>query len=164
MVSDLARSLSPASRQWPTRGYTTSGHASLRRSEGDLSPPPFAAKATKEMSREEVAKYNGAFTLADDGEWYTNMDAPTDAEWKKLATRLREEVAFAEAASEATCVKPGEEASAALDVEQGGDSAREDMAMCREAFAKAKHALATLEAARQGLPGCEIDCPRGRKR
>ena len=88
MVSDLARSLSPASRL-PARGYTTSRHASLRRSEGAL-PLRRWPKAKQEMSREEVAKYNGTFTLADDGEWYTNMDAPTDAEWKKLATQLRE--------------------------------------------------------------------------
>ena len=109
-----------------------------------------AAKAKKEMSRGEVAKHNGAFTLADDGAWYTNMDAPTDAEWKKLATQLREDVAFAEATSEAACVKPGEEASAALDVEQGWDSVRAEMAMRRAVFAKAKHALATLEAAHSG--------------
>ncbi len=79
LVSDLARSLSPASMQRPTRGYTASRHASLRRSDGGLVPPPLAAKTQKEMSREEVGKHNGSFTLVDDGEWYTNMDAPTDA-------------------------------------------------------------------------------------
>ncbi len=57
---------------------------------GGPAPPPLAAKAKKEMSREEVANYNRTFTLAHDGEWYTNMDAPTDAEWKKLATQLGE--------------------------------------------------------------------------
>ncbi len=67
-----------------------------------------------------------------------------------MATKLREEVAFAEAPSEAVCVEPGEEASAALDVEQGLDSVRAEMAMRREVIDKAKHALATLEAAHSG--------------
>ncbi len=84
MVSDLARSLSPASRQWPTRGYTTSRHASLQRSEGGLAPPPLAAKAKREMSREEVAKYNGSFTLADDGEWHTNTYREVEADVEML--------------------------------------------------------------------------------
>ncbi len=70
-----------------------------------------------------------------------------------MTIQAREEVALVEA----TCQTLAEEAEAALSCDQGWDSAKEEMAMRKDIFDKAKQALAALEAARHLLPGCGFE-------